>query len=313
MQIKETEYPISTSQVTTQSRDFLNITSSDNNALRLNKPLVQDIYNQEADKMALIKEKEFSPHLRSLIITILLWGSLTFLTIQILKKKREGIEPPNFPLYWIVTGLMVILYCVECSYAATGQFVENNMNPTEIRNHLDYLKATDGSLCFHITCSHYETRRRRVYYTDSQGRSRSREQAYREMVVTHTASKDLIFKRCKDRTGKIDIKFEKITRLQLNTTYNFANSKSRAVYAAQKTRFKSANNFDTYQKLHEDFDIPGILQRVLVIPLGASVPCWMSARMYELVSLVGLSYFYRLWLQKKTQGKDIYIVKTFHC
>jgi len=280
--------------------------------LGLNKPLVEVVDDQEGDKMALIKEKEFSPHLRSLIITILFWVSLLFSIIEMSNQTKES-EYVAFTLSKLCAFLMIPIYYIECACAATGLFVKNKMNVIEIRNHLDYLKATDGSLCFHAMCYHYVTRTRTVYSTDSQGRSQSRTETYEEMVVTHTASENFIFTRCEDNTGKTDINFEKFTKLQINAIYDFADEKSRGVYEAQMARFKSANTYDLYQLFTEEFTIPGLEKKVLVIPSGSNVPCCMNRWMYILVSIVGLSYFYRVWLEKKTQGKDLNIVKTFHC
>ena len=314
MQNNKTDCPIiSTSQVAPQSDVFLNITSTDNDSLGLNKPLVQDVENHEVEELAPIKERGCSIHFRSLIITILLWTSITFLTIQMLKKQREGVEPPNFPLYCVGVGLMVLIYYIECFFAATGRFVKNKRNLTEIQNHLNDVVAADGNIRFHVTCYHYETRTKTVYYTDSEGRSQSRTETYQEMVVTHRASGDFYFKRCEDRTGKIVIYFEKLTRLQLNTKYDFANSESRAAYERQKANFKLAHDFDDYQTFREEFKIRGLEKRVLIVPPGARVPGCMSIWMYILFSMIGLSFFYRLWFQEKTHGKDISIVKIFHC
>ena len=53
-------------------------------------------------------------------------------------------------------------------------------------------------------------------------------------MLSLEGSEDFVFKKCEDRTGKIDIKFEKLTRLQLNIKYDFANPESKASYHAQR-------------------------------------------------------------------------------
>ena len=51
----------------------------------------------------------------------------------------------------------------------------------------DLRKAQPGVLWM-VTCYHYETRTRTVYYTDSNGNRKSRIETYQEKVVTYTGA-----------------------------------------------------------------------------------------------------------------------------
>ena len=251
-------------------------------------------------KVAPLTKKEFSFHVRSFLLNLCFWGSVIIL-----------IAEHNSTFVIALSVVLILLYYIECRISGTAKHLSNEKLPVEAMEHLDRIKATDGHLVFHAKCYHNEVRIRYTQITDSNGNTRTQVSSYIEEVVTHTSQQTVIHSKCLDNTGLVLLNNTEVTRLFINKTFSFVDSNSRSAYESQYSCFKSENKFDVYQHYWEELTIPGFEDRVLIIPPGQKVSRFIEPEWYLFFSLIGFSYLYRLWLQKKTNGKVLTIEKIF--
>lgn len=212
---------------------------------------------------------------------------------------------------YVLVGIFGFGYLLNCCFSDTAKYLFNEMKPHDVGSFLNEIMKANTSIVFNIECYHMETRHRTVTERDSNGNTHTRTETYQEKVVTYRGSQPFVYKSCTDVTGQLAMEVKRITRLHILKEYKFANAESERRFNDQKNNFYNNNRRDVHNDLSISFSIDGFRERLLVLPVGLTPPCCFSDFWYIIWSVLGLSWFYRMWFDRVTEGKRITIMKSF--
>lgn len=166
-----------------------------------------------------------------------------------------------------------------------------------------------------LQCYHYE---RRVTYTtvrDSDGKERTETTFTTVRVDTYRETKPFRFDLWRDVSDPMPlIRGYPLTKLHCGKTLVFADALSRARFDAAHAELVERNRFrDDHYETGWKLQVDGFSSHVLASADGTVTPCGVSLPIYLMLSLLGLSYPYRLWLERKCVRAHYRFTKEVRC
>lgn len=262
-----------------------------------------------AEEVKIVKKQ---PHVCSLLINILLLISRgIYLTILIgyqisynnwyreVKLIREG---------WWIFALVELIHFIEYTCSSTLRYLWNKTDCDSIKNYVIKMKNTRPSISMWCECFHYETRIRYVTenYTVNgpngpETRTRQRVETYQEKVVTHTETEYFDFTAFLEISQMIsdDIYNNDLIKIKFSERIEFGDMYTRSAYDNQLSRFISRNKHrDVCFSYTENKNIPGFKERMFSVN-GEAHSCFMTWYWYSLVTLLGFTWPFRIWVEKR--------------
>lgn len=246
----------------------------------------------------------------SLGLTILVWACALRLTI--IDRPRDN--------DFMIAALSVVVYLIHAFATPTFHYLWNLNVVEDVVSHIRRRLQTPPELGFNCECFHIETRVRYVteYYTDwdtrynaSSGRpervsvtkSRQKRETYQEKVVTFTGHEVFSYARWEDVTTPLtqDIYRFQAIRVQFLCEVGFGDLVTAGRHGDQKRRFIQSHQYRDQQFNFSEYRIfsgfkPKMLS-VVDMKNKSFLLHWLS---FTLLTLLGLSWPYRLWFDRTT-------------
>ena len=241
----------------------------------------------------------------TLIRILILGGFLTCLVFGISDTETYG-------LMFMGVGFLYIFYWVDIfAFNSTFKSLRNIKVIHNVYEHIEDVKANGvPTINFKMECYHFETRYRTVYYTDSNGNSRSRTETYQEKVVTSRPSTNFIYATWTDQSENIfGLEEYAYTRVHFKKQYILADEETKIDFNQQKANFIDRNkNNDTHYSYFESFDISGYVEWA-ISTLNNDVPWVMNVYWYLFFCLFMMELFYSYWLVIYSGKKGMTFIK----
>ena len=258
-----------------------------------------------SDRVNIVEKK---PHTISLLLNILLLASRLFLLVAwiaylIDPVKLKGTFDFIRNFYWI-NILVEVPYLIELFCSSTLKYLWNETSSHGVREHIVKMKQVRPEISMWCECYHYETSVRYVtetYYEGGVRKTRQRKENYQVKVVTHTETKYFEFSHCIEASQMIsdDIYYNDLIKIKLTYGIAFGDDQTRDVYNYQLQAFISRNRSrDTHFTYDETRKVPGFVDK-LFSRNGENKSRFIGWTWYLLISLLGFSWPYRVWLEAK--------------
>jgi len=261
------------------------------------------------------REISKSPHLCCMFMTLTIivlgvWFGLCNFTNN--RSESQCRDANGFLPYALAAAY--IAYWIECCCSGSQKYLMNDMETLQYEGYMQQIKSSAPLIGTRIECYHYEIRTRTVYYTDSNGNSRSRTETYTERVTTYTGTSYWDYKSWEDTTGEIvGVLGGELVKLEVVKSYEFGNYESARRFEEHRSDYISSNRYrDDHMDDYPVFEIPGHKQKVLVSNKGVHKPCCMDVGIFWMFSLILLSWPYRMWFEFLTERKKISLRKVVY-
>ena len=186
-------------------------------------------------------------------------------------------------IYYLEAFVFVCDCCVKCKLgSSTCRYVSNIKSDSSSERFIANLQSQHPQFRMYVECYHYETRTRRVSYTDGNGNTRYRTETYRERVVTHRATGWIQYDHWLDRSTSVcGLGLHRLVKMELSKSYEYADEATALEFNRQRHNFRAANNFDVHQDYSESYIVGGYEQYALCCRHGEK-PCFLGCGGYFL-------------------------------
>jgi len=236
-----------------------------------------------------------SVHVGSIITSLVLLGGIAG---SIFYASKDGI--PAVCLVIFLVGY--VIYLIECFVSKTMRYLRNIETPQDIKVHADLMRCAAPIFWWSIQCYHNVTEL--VY--DAQQKS-SRSQTRR--VNTHFARGYFQYDTFMDKSLLLpNLQSYFVTRLDFKVNPVHGDVHTHNEYTRQMEYFKCVNIRDSHYDFRSGAELPGMRKQMLCEAEPGARPMFMSLKWFIIFSFLGLSLFYRFWMDSKT-GKCVYYSK----
>jgi len=244
-------------------------------------------------------------HIRSLVLTIFLWGSIFFIFacqipfIPLFQNRCSG-----FYYIPIIAGsALYITYLIEAFVTGSRHYTHVIKDFQYAKYYVEKMLQSPPRLYCQWENYHYETRTRLVTRTDSNGNSYTTTETYQEKVVTSTGTTPYHISFWRDFSGQIpSLPVVKALKLSCKKLFRYADKQSKINQQAQKAQILAMNKRDTYISGTTVFTIDGFKPYIMLLRDKSSKPCFLHLGWYILFTLVTLNYPYRLYIEFMCKG-----------
>jgi len=180
------------------------------------------------------------------------------------------------------------LYFLSC-FCISGFKIMTAVSIEQVNDNIKRMKLLAPKIWFSIDCYHYVTR----VTTSNEGTSRF---TYR--VDSYAATKQFNYTTWEDVSGDFKvIEGCNIYKVSYNDKYIMGDYTSE-LFKTQKKNFIEANcNRDNHYDAGQHFKIEGLDEHTSII--YSKKPFWFNVGLYLLCSLLGFSWFYLIYLERK--------------
>jgi len=247
-----------------------------------------------------------SSHLIPLFLTVCVWSALFFYLWSVIVPVRtnttfqlttlDNIKNASIIAFWVCYAV----YFINCCVSGSARYLCNIHTTESAYDYVKRIKLVAPNIWFSIQCYHYETHVRTEYYTDSNGNRQSREVSETVRVNTYYGTETFRYSEWSDISGEFGhIEKYDITKVTFSKTYAFGDTYSSQMYTTQRSAFIESNRHrDTHYDESEHYDISGYKPKLLSLTDVTKKPFCLNIGWYLLLSLVGLSWFYRIWMER---------------
>ena len=249
----------------------------------------------------------------SICAYVLLWLYIAYMIpceVLDLYKYSDAVERMRIAPY-ILISLLWLFLLLESLGCNEMQYMSNMSDLVSATEFLDKIRGNAPEISFSCECYHWVTRYRTVTYTDSQGRSQTREESHQEMEVTHRDSEVYSYAYHQDVSANNveGVSSTGVTRISLSKAFSCGDETTRQDFDQKYTNFYERNkNKDLHISHQTHFDIPGYQDRIAVSPDGR-VPWWMGGCWFFLATAALLTWPYRLLFRISTNKTHFDIQK----
>jgi len=157
-----------------------------------------------------------------------------------------------------------------------------------------------------IQCYHYVTE----HYRDANQNLRTRQRR----VNTHFARGYFQYHFFMDKSLLLpNLREYFMTRMNFELNGNSGDLYTQNEYTRQMEYFRCVNIRDTHHDFHQGISLPGLKPLMLCEAEPGARPVLMSANWYYIFSLLGVSLFFRMWMDSKTGKCIFYFQKEVFC
>jgi len=209
-----------------------------------------------------------------------------------------------------VLPIVVLSESLWCS--SERQYIKNLSSLTSATERIESIRNTQPTVCMNAECYHYEDRTRTVYYTDSNGISRSRLETYQAKVVTASINKPFLFTHWYDysQSTLTDVRKVGVTNVKMELTVQFGDETTEQLFKQKYAQFIIDNQF---RDAHVDFfvtqTVDGFKKRLAAYIGPRSKPWWIGSVWYWLATIFCLGWPYRILFNCATDRTDYNVVK----
>jgi len=257
-----------------------------------------------------------NPHIGTWILTIGVWFLFaSLLTCNVAFPSKHGFcgffsSNDTLGAALGITGVVIVIYWIECCCAGTGKYLRNVLQNEGAAQFVERIKGQPAEIWWSVRCYHWETRRRQKRVTDKDGNTRTEWETYQEKVYTWSAREQYTYSTCIDVSGQLlGLDVYNLTKLKLSKTYGFADEDTRRDYVHRRRTFRMMNWRDMHQEFHEEFTIPGYVDRILAESEPGIKPDWMSNQMYWICNLIFMSPCFRHKMSAACGNADYQFIK----
>lgn len=265
-------------------------------------------------------------HWRSLFISAGLWASLIAMIVFLCTRSSSSSSTsssygspstitPQLTASFVCVGIFTLIYLIEVCISDTRKFLSNRLSVGNAEDYVRRVYTTPPQPVFWIQCYHYETRVHTTTHRDSKGNTRTQTHTTRVRVDTYSERKPFAFDLWRDVSDPMPlIRGYPLTKLHCGKTLVFADALSRARFDGAHAELVARNRHrDVHYETGWRLEVNGFESHVLASADGSVTPCGVSLEIYIIVSLLGLSYPYRLWLERKCVRASYRFTKEVRC
>ena len=224
------------------------------------------------------------------------------------KNKMKQVILPAFIIFIIA----YIAYLIAEFYSTSFSYLYHKKGNIMMYQKMKELFCGHPIIKFNCVCYHFETYT--VYYTDSNGNSRTRTETRR--VNTHYDSFIVPYYSVRDISGPfvLDIakgllKKKDYVKLKLILIIDWADAISLSDYENYKSDFIERNkNYDKYMDFTEERTLPGFNTYNLVL-INEKELCTIHVIWYFLLTILTLVQYYKWYIESKCIHQSFKIVK----
>lgn len=228
----------------------------------------------------------------SWVWTILIWFYLPVISTALIEHipKRNWNSAGGHVAFFLV---LVILYVTECFKSGTLKFVGQKMGQETADQRIQRLRDATPAVFFHVECYQYE---------HSEGAQRK--------VVSRTHKERFRITRSVDTTAPLTfLEHGLVTKVYLKKGITFIDAAAEARFQHEYARFMDMNRMNAYQTFSTSIVIPGFERRMLCLVNGADPPWWLNSWAFALLSMMTLTFPYRLKLDMSVRKVAVRITK----
>lgn len=262
-----------------------------------------------AEEVRIVKKQ---PHICSLLINMMVWASRLFVIITLVSYNNRPSswrrEMEFLANAWFLFLIPEVVSLIEFFCSSTLRYLWNKTQSDSIREYVVKMKETRPSISMWCECYHYETRVR--YVTESytvngpngpETRTRQRLETYEEKVVTFTDSEYFDYSHFFEISRMIsdDIYHNDLIKIRFSEKIEFGDPYTRGAYDRQLSSFIARNKHrDVCFSYTENKSTPGFKERMFSMN-GEEHSCLVHWFWYTLISLLGFSWPFRMWIESK--------------
>lgn len=255
-----------------------------------------------------------NPHIFTWILTLTIWFLFaSTATCNLAFSDSEGFcgfFTEQIGTVLGIAGGVAVAYWIECACSGSGKYLSNVLDGEGASQFVERIKGQAAVIWWKVACYHWETRRRSKRVTDANGNTRTEWETYQEKVYTWRASEQYQYSTCIDVSGQLmGLDEYNLTKLKLRKTYGFADEDTRRDYMNRRRMFRMMNWRDCHQEFHEEFSIPGFVDRILAESEPGIKPGWMTPGVYWLCNIFFLSPCFRHKMSAACGNADYQFIK----
>ncbi|KAH3767812.1 cytochrome p450 family protein [Pelomyxa schiedti] len=238
-----------------------------------------------------------SPHVRCLIFTFLVVGSLIYLPIAL--TVLSSVAWCDIAAYCAV-GVTYLTYFIDCAFGITSRHLWFMRDVESVFDYVIRIKSVPPRLSIHCECYHYETRTKYITERDSQGNTHTRTETETVKVTTYTETENFSYDRWDDQSGDLttEIASRRYIKVDYEKTWHCGDSHTEHAWQRFQDVFNARNqNRDTHYSWFTSYSIDGLHDHMLSVTDLSKKSPMLAWRWYFLFSLVLLSYPYRMWVE----------------
>ena len=162
-------------------------------------------------------------------------------------------------------GAAYLVYALVALCSPSGEALRNCMTQGELDAYVGRVRRAAPTVTASIVCYHYESRREKVHYKDSEGKERHRHVTRTVRVDTHSASESWAYAWCRDVSGPpVYQPHLAAVRVHIVAVQDFTGAPSRAAFDRWKAHFFARHTRDAHQDRSCRMSVPGLRSHVLL-------------------------------------------------
>jgi len=198
--------------------------------------------------------------------------------------------------FWVCYSV----YILNSFSSGTARYLCNIYTVESAHDYVKRIKLVSPSIWFSIECYHMETIVTKRTWRDSTGTLHTETDRETRKVVTYNGSEYFHFTEWQDISGEFGlIEAFNLTKVTFDKAYYFGDNNTSQQFKTQRNDFIEANRHrDVNYNVNDHFQIDGYQDRLLSLYDTSKRPFWLNLGWYLLLSLLGFSWFYRVWMER---------------
>lgn len=212
---------------------------------------------------------------------------------------------------FVMLGVSPVIVLVESIFCRELGYLKNIMQDETVWEYIHRMHQVPPRINMIVTCYHYETRTRVVYYTDANGNRQSRTETYEEMVVTFVDYGEFSFGSWVDVSKREMpvLNTAGVTRVKIHPSIILGDQETADDYKRQVAEMLERNRYrDEFTEYSSSDVIPGLERRISAYADLNVKPFWIRPLFFWIATLLQMTWPYR-WLFRAKTAKEYYVLK----
>ena len=221
-------------------------------------------------------------------------------------------------LGYIHLPVFVLFLWVETFLSWESDYLSNMLEEKSCKIYIKELMEQKPIVTMAVVAWHFETKSRTVTYTNANGQTTYGTETYVERVNDHEEVKQFPYIRWEDVSPDpqlLSLDAGKVTRIKMLTTVLFGDTETEEEFNRIRTELEE-NAKELYPSSNVEFArgdaIPGLEERVCAYWESDEAKWWTSEWVYVIMSLLLLTWFYRIAFTFVTQSTCYRVVKKIY-
>lgn len=281
-----------------------------------------DVENQykvtEEESKEILKSERSVSRVLSMHFTFWTYAWITYFAVTSDMTNEQITEGTRFMfdiMGYIHLPAFILFLWIEIVFSWEFDYLSTVLEEKSCKTYIQELKEQQPVVTLETGAYHYETRYRTYTYTGANGQIMTGSESYQEQVQDYIETVQFPFTHwedCSPNPNTLDLNSDKVTRVKLLKLVLFGDVETMDAFSRlrseQEDKVKKICP-DSHVYSEQGDDIPLFLDRFCAYWGTNSRKFWVNKRFYVILSLLLLTWFYRIAFKFATQTTCFRIVK----